>query len=180
MELDEVAGQPGRAWGSTRCDRRGPIRAKASTPAEINELFDAIAYEKGAAVLRMVESWVGAEAFRTGVNAYVERFKYGNARAEDFWDTLAKSTGKPVDRVMSDVRRPARRAAGGSCGQLQGVRRDRNAHTGTLRTTTRRSRQPQPRCGKSLCVYGLPPASPPASCSRRSRRPCHSTRARIG
>src|SRR5207237_5907779 len=34
-----------------------PIRSRASTPAEINELFDPIAYEKGAAVLRMIESW---------------------------------------------------------------------------------------------------------------------------
>jgi aminopeptidase N len=100
MELDEVqANQAAMGLDALRSTR--PIRAKASTPAEINELFDPIAYEKGAAVLRMVESWVGAEAFRTGVNAYIERFNYGNARAEDFWGTLAKSTGKPVDRVMS-------------------------------------------------------------------------------
>ncbi len=49
----------------------------------------------------MIEAWVGEEAFRTGVNAYIERFKYGNAAAEDFWGTLATSTGKPVDRVMA-------------------------------------------------------------------------------
>jgi aminopeptidase N len=48
----------------------------------------------------MIEAWVGEEEFRTGVNAYIDRFKYGNARAEDFWATMAKSTGKPVDRVM--------------------------------------------------------------------------------
>ncbi|MCA1558946.1 MAG: M1 family metallopeptidase [Acidobacteria bacterium] len=100
MELDEVqANQAAMGLDALRSTR--PIRARASTPAEINELFDPIAYEKGAAVLRMVESWVGAEAFRTGVNAYIEGFKYGNARAEDFWATLTKSTGKPVDRVMS-------------------------------------------------------------------------------
>src|SRR5262249_29479152 len=67
----------------------------------INELFDAITYEKGAAILRMVEAWVGEEPFRKGVNAYIEKFKYGNARAEDFWTTVASSSDKPVDRVMS-------------------------------------------------------------------------------
>ena len=77
-----------------------PIRSKASTPAEINELFDPIAYEKGAAVLRMIESWVGEAAFQKGVNAYIAKHKYGNARAEDFWSTIAASTGKPVDKVM--------------------------------------------------------------------------------
>lgn len=100
MELDEVqSNQKAMALDSLEATR--PIRARVSTPAEIGELFDAIAYEKGAAVLRMVESWVGEEAFRTGVNAYIERFKYGNAAAEDFWGTLTASTGKPVDRVMS-------------------------------------------------------------------------------
>jgi aminopeptidase N len=76
------------------------IRAKASTPAQISELFDPIAYEKGAAVLRMIESWVGEAAFQKGINAYLEKFKYGNATAEDFWGTLARSSDKPIDRVM--------------------------------------------------------------------------------
>ena len=101
VDLDEVqANQTAMTLDSLHSTR--PIRSKASTPAQILELFDAIAYEKGAAVLRMIEAWVGEEEFRTGVNAYIDRFKYGNARAEDFWATLAKSTGKPVDRVMKD------------------------------------------------------------------------------
>src|SRR5262249_19554082 len=100
MELDEVqSNQSAMSLDSLKNTR--PIRAEAWTPAEISELFDAITYEKGAAVLRMVESWVGEEPFRAGVNAYIERFKYGNARAEDFWNTLTKVTGKPVDRVMA-------------------------------------------------------------------------------
>jgi aminopeptidase N len=100
LELDEVqSNQKAMSLDSLRSTR--PIRARASTPAEINELFDAIAYEKGAAVLRMIEGWVGEDAFQVGVNAYIDRFKYSNARAEDFWGTLAARTGKPVDRVMS-------------------------------------------------------------------------------
>jgi aminopeptidase N len=107
MELDEVqSNQKAMALDSLESTR--PIRAKASTPAEINELFDAIAYEKGAAVLRMVEAWVGEDAFRSGVNRYLERFKYSNARAEDFWGTLTSSTKQPVDRVMAGfVDKPA-------------------------------------------------------------------------
>jgi aminopeptidase N len=100
MELDEVqSNQKAMTLDSLQSTR--PIRAEAWTPAEINELFDAIAYEKGAAVLRMIEAWIGEDAFRSGVNAYVEKFKYSNARAEDFWGTLTASAGKPVDRVMA-------------------------------------------------------------------------------
>ena len=39
--------------------------------------------------------------FQKAVNAYIEKFKYGNARAEDFWGTLTTVTGKPVDKVMA-------------------------------------------------------------------------------
>jgi puromycin-sensitive aminopeptidase len=99
-ELDEVSANQEAlrldALSSTRA-----IRTKANTPAEINELFDAIAYNKGAAVLRMIEAFVGEDAFRAGVNAYVDRFKYSNARAEDFWTVMTQATGKPVDKVMS-------------------------------------------------------------------------------
>jgi aminopeptidase N len=100
VELDEV-GDNHRAMSLDSLRSTRPIRSKASTSAEINELFDPIAYEKGAAVLRMIENWVGEEPFKKGVNAYIERFQYGNARAEDFWGTLTQVTGKPVDRVMS-------------------------------------------------------------------------------
>jgi aminopeptidase N len=84
------------ALASTRA-----VHAKADTPAAINEQFDALAYQKGGAVLRMVESFVGEEPFRRGVNAYLEKFKYANASAADFWNTIAQTTGKPVDGIMA-------------------------------------------------------------------------------
>ena len=100
VELDEVEDNH-VAMGLDALRATRPIRSKASTPAEISELFDPIAYEKGAAVLRMLEAWVGPQDFQKAVNTYIEKFKYGNARAEDFWGTLTTVTGKPVDKVMA-------------------------------------------------------------------------------
>lgn len=77
-----------------------PIRMKAETPDEINELFDTISYEKGAAVLRMIEAYVTPEVFRRGVNAYLRKFEYGNATAEDFWNTIASASLRPVNQIM--------------------------------------------------------------------------------
>src|SRR5438045_1061766 len=55
VELSETAdNQTAMNLDALRATR--PIRSKASTPAEINELFDPIAYQKGGAVLRMIES----------------------------------------------------------------------------------------------------------------------------
>ena len=75
----------------------------AESPAEIEELFDPIAYEKGAAVLRMIEAYVGADAFRQGVNQYLETHAYGNATSEDFSKALAATSGKPVERILQRV-----------------------------------------------------------------------------
>ena len=100
VELDEV-GDNHRAMNLDALRSTRAIRSKASTPAEIGELFDPIAYEKGAAVLRMLEEWLGEKDFQKGINAYIEKYKYGNARAEDFWGMLTTVTGKPVDKVMA-------------------------------------------------------------------------------
>ncbi|HEU5400057.1 MAG TPA: M1 family metallopeptidase [Terriglobales bacterium] len=77
-----------------------PIHQAAETPAEINALFDGIAYGKTAAVLHMVESYLGPETFRKGVNRYLEQHQYANATAQDFWNTQAAVSKKPADKVM--------------------------------------------------------------------------------
>jgi puromycin-sensitive aminopeptidase len=89
------------ALSSDATDSTRPIRSpEASTPEQIMQLFDAITYDKTAAVLRMVEQYIGPETFRQAVNAYIESHAYGNATAEDFWNTLKSASGKPVDAVM--------------------------------------------------------------------------------
>jgi aminopeptidase N len=100
VELDDAADTQG-ALGIDAMRSTRPIRFKVETPAEINEVFDGIAYEKTAAVLRMIENYVGPEAFRQGIASYLKRFSYANAAGEDFWNEVTKVTGKPVDRIIS-------------------------------------------------------------------------------
>ena len=92
--------QPGGAEPRRAEDDAARFMPPVETPAQINEAFDAITYEKGAAVLRMVESYLGAETFRQGVNTYLQAHAYGNATSEDFWTTMAEASGKPVDRIL--------------------------------------------------------------------------------
>jgi aminopeptidase N/puromycin-sensitive aminopeptidase len=99
-ELDEIE-ETGGALTTDSIASVRPIRAKAETPAEIGSLFDGIAYGKAASVLRAVEAYVGPETFRKGVNAYLEKHAYGNTTAEDFWNQIAATSGKPVDKIMS-------------------------------------------------------------------------------
>jgi aminopeptidase N len=98
-DLDQVGGTNGSLGvDGTRSTR--PIRQKAETRNEINALFDGIAYGKTAAVLRMEENWVGEETFRDGIRAYLKKYSYGNAAAEDWWGTMTTATKQPFDVVM--------------------------------------------------------------------------------
>ena len=76
------------------------IHGNPRSSPEIKEMFDGITYEKGAAVLRMLEAYVGPEVFRRGVNEYLKQHANGNATSADFWSAMAKVSGKPVDRIM--------------------------------------------------------------------------------
>lgn len=76
------------------------IHGDPRTSGEIKEMFDGITYQKGGAVLGMLESYVGPEVFRNGVNAYLKAHANGNATSADFWQAMAKVSGKPVDKIM--------------------------------------------------------------------------------
>jgi aminopeptidase N len=98
-DLDDVS-ETGRTLNTDSLANTRPIHQAAETPAQIQELFDGIAYGKAASVLRMLESYLGEETFRAGVNAYLEKHQYANSTADDFWDTQAKTSKKPVDQIM--------------------------------------------------------------------------------
>ncbi len=99
--LDEdAAAQAQRIIGVDSLSTARAIHGNPSTPSEIKEMFDGITYEKGGAVLRMLESYLGPEVFRKGVNAYLAAHANGNATSADFWDAEAKASGKPVDKMM--------------------------------------------------------------------------------
>jgi aminopeptidase N len=83
------------ALASTR-----PIRTHVETPDEINSVFDTIAYQKTAAVVRMVEGYLGPASYRTAINRYLQKFAFGNATGEGYWNTIAEASGKPVDGVL--------------------------------------------------------------------------------
>ncbi|XP_040185208.1 glutamyl aminopeptidase [Rana temporaria] len=77
-----------------------PIIVTVSTPAEITSVFDAISYNKGASILRMLEGWITPQKFQLGCQKYLERYHFDNAKTDDFWNSLAEASGEPVKEVM--------------------------------------------------------------------------------
>jgi alanyl aminopeptidase len=64
------------------------IRQPIESKNDIENAFDGITYQKGAAVIRMFESWMGETEFQKGIHAYLTRYSYRNARANDFLDAV--------------------------------------------------------------------------------------------
>ncbi len=79
-----------------------PVHGHVRNVAESMHTFDAISYGKGAYVLRMLEAYVGEEAFRRGVSDYLKKFSFSNASGRDLWDALGKASGLPVTRVARE------------------------------------------------------------------------------
>ncbi len=78
-----------------------PISVEAKSAEEASQRFDAISYTKGAAVLRMIEGYLGEDAFRQGVRIYLKRHAEANASADDFWHALDESSGQDVTAIAN-------------------------------------------------------------------------------
>ncbi|XP_042331729.1 aminopeptidase N [Sceloporus undulatus] len=61
-----------------------------NTPAQISEVFDAIAYSKGASVLRMLSEFLTEERFKRGLQSYLHAYAYGNTVYDNLWEHLQK------------------------------------------------------------------------------------------
>ena len=78
-----------------------PIEVTVNHPSEVDEIFDAISYQKGGNIIRMVYFWVGAENFKKGMRMYFKKHAYSNTQTEDLWKCFEAASGKPVAKVMS-------------------------------------------------------------------------------
>lgn len=102
-QWDEFANNEGvAALRRDSIDGVQPVQTDVSSPAEISALFDgAIVYAKGGRLLRMMQLWIGDEAFRAGLKQYFTRFKYGNTTGDDLWEYLSQASGKDVGALMN-------------------------------------------------------------------------------
>ena len=78
-----------------------PISTEVRNADEASERFDAITYNKGQAVLRMIEAFLGETVFRDGVRIYLNRHREANATADDFWRALDESSGRDVTALAN-------------------------------------------------------------------------------
>ncbi len=77
------------------------VQVGVNHPDEIGTLFDgAIVYAKGARLLRMLQYYVGDDAFQTGLKQYFKQHAYSNTEADDLWKALADASDKDIVGLM--------------------------------------------------------------------------------
>ena len=76
-----------------------PIEFPVLSPADAEGMFDILTYEKGAAVLRMLEQYLGPDGFKEGIRTYLARHAHGNTDTNHLFDALEEATGEPVRRI---------------------------------------------------------------------------------
>jgi puromycin-sensitive aminopeptidase len=78
-----------------------PIEYEVVAPNDAEDMFDLLTYEKGASVLRMLETYLGTDRFREGVKHYLDTYAYSNAETSDLWRALAERSGLPIEETMT-------------------------------------------------------------------------------
>jgi aminopeptidase N len=100
-------------WLSTQGGQQGAMRldALAGTHPIVMDIpdvfaaaqaFDSITYNKGQAVVRMLEAYVGEAAFRNGVRGYVKTHAYGNTVSGDLWAALDSASPRKIGDMARD------------------------------------------------------------------------------
>ncbi|HEY6917319.1 MAG TPA: M1 family aminopeptidase, partial [Allosphingosinicella sp.] len=79
-----------------------PIVQDIQTVEQSNQAFDAIAYQKGEAVITMLENYVGSDVWRRGVRDYMATYKYGNTVSDNLWEKIESAAGKPIKAIARD------------------------------------------------------------------------------
>jgi puromycin-sensitive aminopeptidase len=77
-----------------------PIEFPVVAPKDADAMFDVLTYEKGGAVLRMVEQYLGPPVFRDGVRRYLAAHRFANAEASDLWRALGVASRENIPAVM--------------------------------------------------------------------------------
>lgn len=78
-----------------------PIQQPVANETEAQSVFDSITYSKGQAFIRMLESYLGEDAFRAGIRQYMADHAYGSTTTANLWQALEAAAGKPVAVVAS-------------------------------------------------------------------------------
>ena len=73
--------------------RSRPVRIAINSRETARDVYNRVVYDKGAAILLMLEGWLGEDRFRDGLRAYLNEHRFGNATTDDLAAALRAASG---------------------------------------------------------------------------------------
>jgi aminopeptidase N len=101
VDISQVGGRES-AMGLDSVSTTHPVVQRLTTVEQISQAFDAITYQKGEAVITMLEDYVGEDAWRKGVQDYIRTHRLSNTQTDDLWQAIERAAGKPVKAIAHD------------------------------------------------------------------------------
>ena len=77
-----------------------PVEVSIILPSDLKESFDKLSCFKGAALFRLLETFIGEEHFKKGIHYFLSKNKHGSCYSDDLWYSLEHISAKPVTAVM--------------------------------------------------------------------------------
>jgi len=101
MLLTRVDGREA-AMGLDALTTTHPVVQKITTVDQVNQAFDAITYQKGEAVITMLEGYAGEDVWKNGIRAYMKQHAYGNTVTDDLWKAVEGAGAKGLVSIAHD------------------------------------------------------------------------------
>lgn len=82
-----------------------PVSTPVENPAQIQEMFDDVSYDKGACILNMLREFLTPKIFKLGIVKYLKHYSYQNTVNSNLWESLTNvcdSDGLDEGRLKGD------------------------------------------------------------------------------
>ncbi len=96
----EFITQRERAMQSDVATPGRPVRMTIGSRAQASDVYNRLVYQKGAAILAMLEGWLGDENWRRALQSYLKKHQFGSASTSDLAESVRMETGTDVGAVM--------------------------------------------------------------------------------
>uniref|UniRef100_A0A671KCQ7 Aminopeptidase n=1 Tax=Sinocyclocheilus anshuiensis TaxID=1608454 RepID=A0A671KCQ7_9TELE len=80
-----------------------PVSTPVENPAQIQEMFDDVSYDKGACILNMLREFLTPDAFKLGIVRYLKRYSYQNTVNSNLWESLTNGRMKGDESCRRSV-----------------------------------------------------------------------------
>jgi len=92
-----------RIMTADNSSRTRPVRRTMHSRDEIKDVYSQIVYQKGAAILLMLDGWLGEDVMRAALRSYLKMHQFGNASTADLEAAIGRGAAPVMDSFLNQT-----------------------------------------------------------------------------